>query len=707
MPNNFYKTNWTGYLGEVRAILDIEVEQAVNLNCQFTGTAEYSTYAPCLKPIINSITFGTGTTGSISFTLPGQNPCSGVTLEYSRNQISWTTQNLGCSSPSLISLSSGENCGTLYFRIKKFCEDGGYVSVYSDVEDYVFANPCPTPTPMPTGIPTATPTPSPTQTPSPTPSPTPTPVPFNSFLMTVRTDASGGASPNNEFRLPTVGTNNNFDIDWGDGSPVELWIGNTGTITHTYAAPGTYQLSISRTLNGIRFFNSGDKNKVQSIDRWGDIAWSSMTNAYDGCINMNVVATDAPILSAVTSLASMFSRCAKLTGNTSFNTWNTSTITNMNSTFQLCSAFNQPISGWNVSNVTNFGLMFNQATIFNQPLNNWVTSAATDLSNMFRLTSFNQPLSGWNVSNVTTLEGTFEQCPFNQNINNWDTSKVTNFRATFWLNNQFNQPLSGWTTSAATSMFGTFFASTSFNQNINNWDTRNVTNMAYVFRGATSFNQPLSGWTTSAATSMEQMFFSALVFNQPINNWDTSKVTNFSAMFNNATSFNQELSGWTTSSATTMASMFNQARSFNKNINNWDVSKVTNFSDMFRTTTGFNQSISAWTTTAATNMSNMFNSATAYNQDLAGLDLNSIPNAHNFGGFLTGATSFNTENYSKLLISFANQMDALGKPTGCTMSNGTRTYNNTNYGGSPYSDGAAARAALISSGWTITDGGQV
>jgi len=127
---------------------------------------------------------------------------------------------------------------------------------------------------------------------------------------------------------------------------------------------------------------------------------------------------------------------------------------------------------------------------------------------------------------------------------------------------------------------------------------------------------------------------------------------------------------------------------------------------MFRSNLAFNQPLTNWNTSSATTMANMFDGASAYTQDLSYLDINSIPNGHNFGGFLTG-TSINTENYSRLLISFANQVDTLTKPTGCTMNNGVLTYNNTNYGGSPYSDGAAARAALVSSGWTITDGGQV
>lgn len=515
MPNTFYKTYWTGYLGEIRPILDIEVVP-FNPNCSFTGTAEYDTGA----------------------------------------------------------------------------------------------TPTPSATPSPTPSPTSTPSPTPSATASPTPSATPSPTPsptadITSFKMTIQTDLTGGTSNSDQFTLPTSGSSNNFDVDWGDGV-IELWSGTTGNITHTYPYPGTFQLKISRTLRSIRFNATGDRTKVLSIDQWGNIPWGTFDAAFDGCSNMDMVATDAPVLTGVTSLNVTFRNCVKMTGNTSFNSWNTSTITNMNGTFFNCDAFNQP-------------------------------------------------LSGWNTSNVTIMSGLFANCNiFNQNINNWDTRKVTTFAITFSNADSFNQPLSGWVTSAATMMNGMFNSNAVFNQPINNWDVRNVTDFSDMFRGPGVFNQPLSSWVTSAATRMDGMFAGV---------------------------------------------------PFNQDISNWDVRKVTNFQRMFQGNGSYNQSVSGWTTTAATNMFEVFSNSTNFNQDLSYLDLDSIPNGYNFSLFLSG-TSVSTENYSRMLIGWANQVNTLNKPTGCTINNGNRTYDCTNYGGSPYSDGVAARAYLVSRGWTITDGGQ-
>lgn len=55
------------------------------------------------------------------------------------------------------------------------------------------------------------------------------------------------------------------------------------------------------------------------IEQWGDIAWSSMSGAFYGCVNMDVRATDVPDLANVTSTSGMFRECSALLGNASFN----------------------------------------------------------------------------------------------------------------------------------------------------------------------------------------------------------------------------------------------------------------------------------------------------------------------------------------------------------------------------------------------------
>ena len=736
MPNIFKKTNWTGFLGETRPILDIEVITNPNPNCVFFGTAEYSEFPPCLTPVIDDIQFGSGTLGGVDFTLPGQNPCVSVVIEWSRDLITWDSENLGCTSPSLVQIGSGNNFGTLYFRIRKTCQEGGLVSPYSELYEYIF--PTPNPTSTPTETPTGTPTSTPTETPTSTPTVTPSSIPvfIDPFMMTVKTD-NIGTTLGNQFRLNTIGSGYDFDIDWGD-SVIETYTGTPGNITHTYPSAGTYQIKIGRIFPRMYFNNSGDPSKLVSIDQWGNIPWTNFESAFRGCNNMDMVATDTPILSGVTTLTLMFNGCTNMTGNTSFNSWDTSTVTIIDNIFQNCSAFNQPLSNWITSGLTELNSVFEGATIFNQDISSWDVSNVTKAQGTFRFASaFNQDISSWDVSNITNFfEMFFNATSFNQPLDSWDVSNGTTFGSMFNGASMFNQELSGWTTSAATDMNRMFHSANSFNKNINSWDVSKVTNFALMFINNTAFNQPLNSWVTSAATTMDrmfarytnipvfnqdisswdtsnvtnmnQMFNSNPNFNQPIGSWNVSKVTNFTGMFEGATAFNEPLSGWSISTASTvnMASMFRLANSFNQDISNWNTSKVTTMNQMFQQNTAFNQPLTNWNTSSATTMANMFDRATAYTQDLSYLDINSIPNGHNFGSFISG-TSVSTENYSRTLISFANQVNSLGKPTGCTINNGVRTYNNTNYGGSPYSDGAAARAALVSSGWTITDGGQI
>ncbi|WP_410699798.1 BspA family leucine-rich repeat surface protein, partial [Chryseobacterium sp. SIMBA_028] len=75
-----------------------------------------------------------------------------------------------------------------------------------------------------------------------------------------------------------------------------------------------------------------------------------------------------PKLSQVISTFGMFYGCTALYGNSSFNTWNTSSITNMSHMFASATQFNQPIGNWDTSHVTNMNWMLHYLDYFNQPI---------------------------------------------------------------------------------------------------------------------------------------------------------------------------------------------------------------------------------------------------------------------------------------------------------------------------------------------------
>jgi len=329
--------------------------------------------------------------------------------------------------------------------------------------------------------------------------------------------------------IPTAtGETYNYDVNWGDGNTSTA---QTGNATHAYAAAGTYTVSITGTFPRIYFNNTGDKDKILEVSRWGTNAWTSMAAAFYGCSKLTLTAPDVPNLSNVTDMYSMF---------------------------RGATSFNQDISNWDVSSVTDMHSMFRDATSFNQDINSWDVSSVTTMSGMFYgAISFNQDISSWNVSNVTYMSGMFEGATsFNQPLHSWNVSSVTHMSSMFYGAMSFNQDINSWDVSSVTSIISMFSGATSFNQDINSWNVSSVTYMSSMFLGATSFNQPLHSWNVSSLTNMHRMFYDATSFNQPLHSWDVSSVTDMSGMFSGATSFNQDISNWDVSSVRDMSSMF-------------------------------------------------------------------------------------------------------------------------------------------------------
>ncbi|MCB0494783.1 MAG: BspA family leucine-rich repeat surface protein [Cyclobacteriaceae bacterium] len=327
----------------------------------------------------------------------------------------------------------------------------------------------------------------------------------NEFITTWQTTTTSES-----ITIPTNGPGYDYTVDWGDGTIENNF---TGDASHIYTSGGTYTVKISGDFPQIFFNNVGDKDKILTIEQWGNIAWTSMFRSFFGCSNLNVNATDAPDLSGVNNLSYMFQGASSLTAD--LNNWDVSTITQMNQTFAGAINFNGDITSWDVSNVV-------------------------DMVGMFFQTPFNQPIGNWNVGNVTTMLSMFKEASFNKDISNWDVSSVTKFDQMFGQNVDFNQPIDG-------------------------WDVSSATTMSQMFRGASSFNQPLNSWNVANVNNMYEMFYLASSFNQPINNWNVGQVTTMKGMFYIATSFDQDLSGWDITSVTNMQDIFTSSNLSNSN----------------------------------------------------------------------------------------------------------------------------------------------
>jgi surface protein len=199
----------------------------------------------------------------------------------------------------------------------------------------------------------------------------------NYFLTTWQTD-NPGASNSTSITIPTWANlpPYNYDVDWeNDGIFDDL--GVMGNITHDYGTAGSYQVAIRGTFPSIFFNNEGDKDKITSIDQWGDIAWTSMFRSFYGCTNLGYTATDAPDLSAVTRLERMFSDATSFNGDVS--DWDVSSIDNMNGMFGNATSFDQDLGGWNVGGVVYFIFMLDDCgmstTNYDNTLIGWSNQA--------------------------------------------------------------------------------------------------------------------------------------------------------------------------------------------------------------------------------------------------------------------------------------------------------------------------------------------
>ena len=147
---------------------------------------------------------------------------------------------------------------------------------------------------------------------------------------------------------------------------------------------------------------------------------------------------------------------------------------------------------------------------------------------------------------------------------------------------------------------------------------------------------------------------------------------------------------------------FNGASLFNTDsLNNLDMSGVTNIVGMFQSAPKFNGDIGGWDTSDIQDFARLFfdySTSSDFDQDISGWDITAINNStwSLREMFVPGKGGLSTENYDKVLISWAAQ--DIG-PTSMTMGMGDSTYT---AGGAA----EAARTSLINNqGFTITDGG--
>ena len=278
--------------------------------------------------------------------------------------------------------------------------------------------------------------------------------PTDDFVSTWQTDKPGDSN-DTSIEVPIVG--GPYEADWGDGAGFSE-SGLSGPANHTYAAAGTYTIRIRGVYDSIFFNDTGDKEKILSVDQWGTNQWKSMKEAFHGAYNLQVPAIDIPDFSALRDMSAMF--YFAISANPDSSNWDTSSVTDMSEMFSSTDTADPDTSNWDTSAVTNMSYMFSDAISANPDTSNWNASAVTNMSYMFS-----------------------DAVSANPDTSNWNTSAVTNMDSMFAGASSANPDTSGWTTSRVIDMSSMFALATSADPDTNGWDVTSLNDATGMFQG--------------------------------------------------------------------------------------------------------------------------------------------------------------------------------------------------------------------------------
>ncbi len=169
---------------------------------------------------------------------------------------------------------------------------------------------------------------------------------------------------NTQIKLPISSTTNlNANVDWGDGTSEEI----TGTFpTHTYAKAGTYDISITGTVDRFGYNEYSELTAsdnyytftqyVTKVKDWGNIGATQF--GFSRCTNLiSIVSPRVESFRNVTSFEYTFANCSGLTSIPANLFANSPNVTTFRSTFNRCSGLTGNIPAdlfANNPNVTTF-----------------------------------------------------------------------------------------------------------------------------------------------------------------------------------------------------------------------------------------------------------------------------------------------------------------------------------------------------------------
>lgn len=182
---------------------------------------------------------------------------------------------------------------------------------------------------------------------------------------------------NVEAVLPLVAAGHyNLTVDWGDGTVTTVRSYDDDGARHTYAAAGTYTVTLRGLATHWSFNNAGSKDLITAVTNLGDLGWTSLNGAFYGCNNLTSVA------GGVTEQVTDFTNC-----------------------FRACPLVVPNLSTWDMSAALTISGMFYNAVSANPDLAGITMPLVTVMTNAFRgMVSFTRTLSAamfWENVNVT------------------------------------------------------------------------------------------------------------------------------------------------------------------------------------------------------------------------------------------------------------------------------------------------------------------
>ena len=226
------------------------------------------------------------------------------------------------------------------------------------------------------------------------------------------------------------------------GEPIYATLYTDGTLGLSTGKTTISGKTVSKSYGDIQLNSNlrpwvADVASIKTVNIVNKIRPTVVSMWFYNCTNLTAISNIANLdTSKVTSMASMFQNCSKLTS-LDVSNFDTSKVINMGGMFQLCSSLTSlDLSKWNTSNVTSVYAMFDRCSALRTlNVSNFDTSNVTNMGFMFSVCSSltSLDLSKWNTSNVISMDYMFQSCSTltSLDLSSFNVSKVTNFKGMF------------------------------------------------------------------------------------------------------------------------------------------------------------------------------------------------------------------------------------------------------------------------------------